>query len=195
MRTALALLACGLAACASPAAPPSPPPAAAGPRLVALPNGDLEADWAAGGRCAPRWGCKSHADPGSHRFFLDEVAPAAGKRSLCIERVTREPWALATLATSDPALRGARVRFSLDVRVDGVEGGGGAWVLVHGPSGNLHHDQRLVTGKRGWERLAIEFTVPASAQIVEVGATLEGPGRVCIDDARLEILIPAKNTV
>jgi hypothetical protein len=194
MRGAALLLSCVAAACASPPAPPATVPAAPA-RFVALPNGDLEADWPAEGRCPSRWGCKSHADPHSHRFFLDETAPAAGRRSLCIERVTREPWALATLAISDPALRGARVRFSLQVRVDGAEGGGGPWVLVHGPSGNLHHEQRLVTGRRGWESLAIEFTVPASAQIVEVGATLEGAGRVCIDDARLEILTIAKNAV
>ena len=194
MRAAAALLASALAACAAgpePSATPRPTTApAAGPRLVALPNADFEASYPAGERCPPRWGCKSHADPNSHRFSIDEAAPAGGKRSLCIERVTKEPWALATLAVSDRALRGARVRFSLQVRADGVEGGGGAFVLVHGPSGNLHHDQRLVRGKSGWEPMAIEFNVPANAQIVEVGATLEGAGRICLDDARLEILSP-----
>lgn len=185
------LVSAAIAACASPALPP----AAANPRIVALPNADFEADFPAGSRCPARWACKSHADPDSHRFFLDEAAPAAGRRSLCIERVTKEPWALATLATSDPALRGARVRFSIQVRVEGAAQGGGAWVLVHGPSGNLHHDQRLVQGKRDWERLALEFTVPANAQIVEVGATLEGPGRMCLDDARLEILAAPKSAV
>lgn len=185
----VAVVALSIAACAS----PPPPPASL--RAITLANGDFEADFPPGGRCPARWACKSHADPHSHRFFLDESAPAAGKRSLCIERITHEPWALATLATSDPALRGARVRFSIQVRVEGAAQGGGPWVLVHGPSGNLHHDQRLVKGKRDWERVSLEFTVPASAQIVEVGATLEGEGRVCIDDARLEILAEPKSAV
>jgi hypothetical protein len=188
-RFAIPLAAAAIAGCASP-----PPPAASNLRTVALANADIEADVPPGARCPVRWSCKSHADPDSHRFFVDEAAPAAGKRSLCIERVTHEPWALATLATSDPSLRGARLRFSIQVRVEGAAQGGGPWVLVHGPLGNLHHDQRLVQGKRDWERLAIEFTVAADAQIVEVGATLEGPGRICIDDARLEIVVP-KNAV
>jgi hypothetical protein len=183
MRLAAVLVAWIVAGCA---------PAARAPaevaRLVALPNGDVEADAAPGARCPPRWACTSHADPNSHRFFVDEVNPAAGKRSLCVERVTHEPWALATLATSDPALRGARVRFSMQLRVDSAQPGAGPWVLVHGPFGNLHHEQRLTQGTRGWERAAIEFTVPANAQIVQVGATLEGAGRMCIDDARLEIV-------
>lgn len=195
MRALLLPLACTLAACAAPPAtqPVAPAPSA---RLVTLPNADLEADWPPASRCAPRWGCTSHGNPDSHRFSLDEAAPASGKRSLCIERVKPEPWALATLAVLDPSLRGTRARFTLRVRVEGADGpGGGVWVLLHGPSGNLHHDQRLVTGRRGWETLSIEFDVPANARIVEVGGTLEGPGRMCLDDARLEILGPAKSAV
>jgi hypothetical protein len=178
-----------IAACAAPAAP-----SAASVRTVAVFNGDFEAEFPQGGRCAARWACKSHADPDSHRFFLDETAPAAGKRSLCIERVTKEPWALATYALMDAELRGARVRFSLLVRVEGAAAGGrgGPWVLVHGPSGNQHHDQRLTQATRGWERVALEFTVPPDARIVEVGAVLEGAGRVCLDEARVEILPASK---
>jgi hypothetical protein len=186
------LAACGIAACAA----PGPGPATSALRLVALPNADLEAEFPPGSRCPARWNCSSHADPDSYRFFIDETAPASGKQSLCIERVTNEPWAIATVTSSDPALRGARVRFSLSVRLEGATGpGAGPWVLVHGPSGNLHHDQKLAQGRRGWERMAVEFTVPPNVRILEVGATLEGPGRVCVDDARLEILEPAKTAV
>jgi hypothetical protein len=164
-------------------------------RNVPLLNGDFEAEVVAVARCPSRWGCTSHAGPDSHRFFFDEAAPAGGKRSLCIERVTPEPWALATTVSSDAALRGARVRFSIDVRVDAPEGGGGPWVAVHGTSGNLHHDQRVARGSHGWRRDTIEFSVAPNAVMVEVGATLEGPGRVCLDNARLEILVRAKSAV
>jgi hypothetical protein len=182
-RAALAALlaGAGLAGCAA-------APGAGSARTIALPNADLEAASPAGARCPPRWACNSHADPSSHRFFLDTTAPAAGKASLCIERVTREPWAIATLASLDPALRGMRVRYSANVRVDGATDGGGPWVLVHGPHGNLLHDQRLVRGTTGWQPIAFEFGVSPEARIVEVGAILEGPGRVCLDDVRLEIL-------
>jgi hypothetical protein len=181
-----------LAGCA--ATPPGVPPAAP-LRIVALPNGDFEADAAGTSRCPARWGCSTHADPASHRFYLDATSPAGGKSSLCIERVTREPWAVASVAVRDAALRGARLRFSLAVRVEGATGGAGPWVLVHGPAGNLLHDQRLVNETAGWQRMALEFTVGPTAQAIEVGATLEGPGKVCIDDARLEVLSAAGSSV
>lgn len=190
MRAALvAALGVGLAACAPTAA--VKPAASAGDALhrVALPNADFEMPMPAGSRCPPRWGCAAHAGPDSHRFFLDEGAPAQGARSLCIERVTPEPWALATVSIADPSLRGRRLRFSLQVRLDGVAGGAGPWVAVHGPQGNLMlHEQRLASGTAAWQRTAVEFEVPREAQALQVGATLEGAGRVCLDDARLEIL-------
>jgi hypothetical protein len=142
-----------------------------------------------------RWGCSSHADPNSHRFVLDEAAPAGGKRSLCIERVTAEPWALATQGLRDATLRGARVRFSLAMRIEGVSEGAGPWVLVHRRSGDNLHEQRLAKTTDGWQRMAVELTVPADAEFVEVGATLEGGGRACLDDARLEVLQENKNPV
>jgi hypothetical protein len=183
MRLAIAALlaGAGLVGCAAAPGVPSS-------RTIPLANAGLEEAMAAGARCPPRWACNSHADPSSHRFFLDTTTPASGKASLCVERVTREPWAIATLAALDPALRGARARFSLSVRVEGASDGAGPWVLVHGPHGNLLHDQRLVKATAGWQPMALEFTVSPEARIVEVGAILEGPGRVCIDDARLEIL-------
>jgi hypothetical protein len=170
------------AGAARPAAPLQP--------AVALANAGFEAPAGPGARCPLRWSCSSHGNPSSHRFLLDEAAPAEGQRSLCIERVLPEPWAVAALPLRDPALAGKRVRFSLAMRLEGVADGAGPWVLVHGPHGNLLHEQRLAKGTRGWERAAIEFTVPAQAQLLELGATLEGPGKACIDDARLEVLAP-----
>jgi hypothetical protein len=177
-----------LAACA-PTAARVPAGSADASRVVALPNADLEMPMPAGSRCPPRWGCAAHAGPDSHRFFLDERTPAQGARSLCIERVRPEPWAIATVSIGDPALRGRRLRFSLQVRLDGVAGGAGPWVVLNGAQGNLLlHEQRLAGGTAGWRRMAVEFEVPRETQTLQLGATLEGAGRVCVDDARLEIL-------
>ena len=55
-------------------------------------------------------------NPEAFRFTLDERAPAEGRRSLCIERVADEPWALATQAVPPAGVRGARVRLSMAVR-------------------------------------------------------------------------------
>jgi hypothetical protein len=163
------------------------------PRAVPLKNAGFENAPRSGERCPEHWGCTMHADPDSFRFSLDRATPAEGRQSLCIERVTREPWSLATQAIDAVALRGTRLRFSLAVRVDRAAGpGGGPFLVVHGPSGNLAHEERLVTRTAGWQRIAVDFTVAALAQRVEVGATLQGDGRVCVDDARLEFSPPAR---
>ena len=196
---AMALAAAFAAGCmaAAPAQKPRGELARSGPlevpRLVPLKNAGFENAPRSGERCPEHWGCTMHADPDSFRFSLDRAAPAEGKQGLCIERVTNEPWSLATQALDAAALRGAKLRFSMAVRVDRAEGpGGGPFLIVHGPTGNLGHEERLLARTEGWQRVALDFTVAASAQMIEVGATLQGDGRVCVDDARLEFIPPAK---
>ncbi|MGZ5032732.1 MAG: hypothetical protein ACXWAC_05995 [Usitatibacter sp.] len=183
-----------LAACA--AGPDAGAPSAAMSGFVPLQNSGFEADLPGDSRCPPKWGCTMHSDASSFRFFIDEAAPAEGKRSLCIERVGDEPWALATQGLFDRALRGSRLRLSIALRTEGVSIGAGPFVKVQGGSGNtLFHDERLIKGTQGWQRLDLEFTVPADAAVVEVGATLRGPGKLCLDDVRLEIRLVPKSPV
>ena len=173
-------------------AAPTAPQAAKGKSTVsvALRNAGFENAARTGERCPEFWGCTMHSDPDSFVFRLDALKPAEGKQALCIERVRREPWALATQAVYDMAtLRGRKARFSMAVRIERAEGAGlGPWIVVHGPAGNLAHEEKLVAKTAGWERVAVEFQVAPTAQMVEVGATLQGGGRACLDDARLEIL-------
>lgn len=156
---------------------------------VSLKNAGFESPWRGGERCAASWGCTMHSDPDSFRFAIDATAPAEGKQAFCIERVRNEPWALVTQALDDPSLRGKRLRFSIAVRVERSEGGGtGPWVVVQGPMGNLFHQEKPLAASDGWQRTTIEFPVGATAQVIEVGATMVGGGRACVDDARLEIV-------
>jgi hypothetical protein len=129
MRLAAALLvAAAVTGCASPG--PS-----ADSRLIVLRNAGFEADGPAQG-CAPGWRCSSHSDPHSFRYEVDGAVSAEGQRSLRIERVREEPWTLVMQHVIDPTLRGARLRFTLAVRVEGASGnGGGPFVLVHGAGG------------------------------------------------------------
>jgi hypothetical protein len=140
--------------------------------------------------CAPGWSCSMHADPNSFRFVLDHGQAAGGRASLCIEPATREPWGKATQSVTDARLRGKHVRFSLAVRTEGVAGhGAGPLVVAYGGSGQiLAVRQHFVQGTARWRRIALELDVPATTYVLEVGAALEGTGRACIDDARLEIL-------
>ena len=160
-------------------------------RPVALKNAGFENPPRPLDRCPEGWHCTMHSDPDSFVFRIESPEGAAGKQALCVERVTREPWALVTQALPAAALKGEKLRFSIALRVDRAEGdGAGAWAVVHGPTGNLAHEERLLKATRGWERVTVEFPVAAAAQMVEVGATLQGGGRICLDDARLEVRAP-----
>lgn len=196
---ALTLGAAFASACvaAVPAQKPHGEPAQSGPlavhRAVPLKNAGFENAPRSGERCPEHWGCTMHADPDSFRFSLERTTPVEGKQSLCIERVTSEPWSLVTQEVHAATLRGAKLRFSLAVRIDRAAGpGGGLFLIVHGPTGNLAHEERLLTRTEGWQRIAVDFSVPSAAQTIEIGATLQGDGRVCVDEARLEFSPPAK---
>ncbi|HXS51539.1 MAG TPA: hypothetical protein VN782_03325 [Usitatibacter sp.] len=155
-----------------------------------LANADFEQRPAVAGDCAPGWGCSSHADPASFRFFTGPGAPGGGTASLCIEPVKHEPWARVAQSRFDPALRGRHLRFSIDARLEGVTGSGaGALVVAHdGHGGTIASRRSLLTGTRDWGSLFVDFEVPAAAAEVEVGAILEGRGRLCIDNAHVEVL-------
>ena len=203
------LLACMLvAACAAPPPAPVAPVTAAraaapaGPKHFApqgpfaLRNPNFELEKVTDGRCAKLWNCTMHADPNSFRFFIDDSQAAEGRQSFCIEPVKKEPWALVTQGIRDRSLNGARVRFTLAVRVDNVAGeGAGTWAQVAPASGRKPTFRELAKGTRGWQDQSVEFEVPEDAVTVEVGAMLRGTGRACFDNARLEVLRPGKNPV
>lgn len=142
------------------------------------------------GDCAPHWGCSAHADATSFRFFAGAGAPHAGGGSLCMEPVKNEPWAIVSQGRFDPALRGRHLRFLLDVKLEAVTGhGAGAVVTSHGGRGErLDSKENVLTGTHDWRTLSVDFVVPPAAAQVEVGGILNGRGRLCIDNARVEVL-------
>lgn len=187
---ALGAFAAGLAACAAPEKAPEP----AAPTF-GLKNAGFETAPDPQRPCALGWDCTMHANPQAFRFFHEERSPAGGKRSFCIEPLTNEPWALVTQGIHKPSFAGATVRFSIAVRVEGASGGAGPWLLIQVPAGRNIHHQKLVTGTQGWQRVMLQVDVPADAQIIELGGTLEGGGRACFDDARIELVTGSKNPV
>ena len=190
IRAAILAAPIAAAACAS---APAPVPEAA--RAVALQNPGFE-DPNIARPCPVGWDCTMHADHRSFRFFHDQAAPAAGKASLCIEPVGKEPWGLASQGVFDiAALAGARVRFSASIRVEGVTGDGAGPFVMARVGRDLAHDKRLITGTHGWQRIAVEIEVPKGAPFIELGVSLEGRGRVCLDDALLEVVREPKKPV
>jgi hypothetical protein len=189
MSRALIVSAALLAACAAPGGPaPSQAPAArpaavAGVALPTVQNPGFEEPGVEA--CVARWQCSAHVSVASFRFFVANDVPATGRGSLCIERTGNEPWALVTQGFHTTALRGQRVRLSMAVRAQSLEGGAGPWIQSQG---GRAHAMKLVKATNGWERVAVDLAVPTESNLVVVGATLEGPGRACFDDVRLELL-------
>lgn len=187
MRALASLLAVALlAGCAG--APTSAPAPAASASSVALLNAGFEQPPYPNG-CPLEWSCVMHAGVGSFRYFTGE--PAQGRQSACMERVTPEPWALlTTVVTPVEPLLGKRLRLTFQMRRDRPEGdGAGPFVTVQNGSGRIiFHDQKLMPSTRGWQAQALEFRVPPEGVILEVGLIVQGGGRACMDDVRLEIL-------
>lgn len=184
MKLLAALFAVLLAGCAVPA----PAPAPSGLRQVPLKNAGFEDPPAQGERCAPSWSCPMHADPNSFRYVLEGSRPAAGARSLCVERVTREPWALLIQGFEAMPYRGKTLRLSAAVRVENLTGdGAGLFAKVTGPVRVAHAGYNLIKTGPEWQRLTLDFPVAADAMVVDVGGTLEGGGKACFDDVRLEV--------
>ena len=134
-----------------------------------------------------------HADPNSFRYVLEASNPAAGARSLCIERVTKEPWALLIQGFEAMAYRGKTLRLSAAVRVENLVGdGAGLFAKVQGPIRIAHVGYNLVKTGPEWQRLTLDFPVAADAVMVDVGGTLEGGGKACFDEVRLEVVSEGK---
>jgi hypothetical protein len=192
MRARAAFAAILVASCAS-QGPSSVQPAGTSPGFVevTLKNPGFEEATRPGENCAVGWGCSMHNDPTSFRFFHEEGGGTGGARGYCIESVGREPWGrLSQVLGKESAtpLRGARLRLSIAMKLDGVTGGtAGPLIIAQGGSGQvLRNSANLQPAKKGWQRLETEMDVPDGTFLLEIGALLQGKGKVCLDDVRLE---------
>lgn len=188
-----------LAGCAAAAGRPEAIPISREVPRAALPtlaihNAGFEAPPRSPNHCAERWDCSVHADPSSFTFTIEGTGAPQGAQAMCLLRVGKEPWATVTQGVHDAGLVGGQLRLSMMLRLDGVTGeGAGPWMVLHGPGGRmLRHQQALRKETRGWERVTLDLEVLPGTEVVEVGATLEGPGRACIDDVRLEVVKAAR---
>lgn len=140
--------------------------------------------------CATGWFCSMHADPKSFRF---EVVPAESKGNLLkVTRVTPEPWGLARQAIPVESLEGKRLRLSVRVQGEGMQGEAGPMILLKdGSGGTVKEAKGLVKAARGWQRASVEIEIDVpGVRLVEAVLLVEGGGTVLFDDAQLDMLIP-----
>ena len=160
------------------------------PAKLVFKNAGFEGNFDPGKKCPPEWLCKMHIDPDAFEFAVDQEIRLSGKQSLRITRLRNEPWAVAIQIFPAQGLTGKTLRLSAQVRTENIrEGnGGGLFFLVKGPNGMVQHKDVLVQGTRDWQRLTVTETIHPEALSLELGFTLEGEGRVWIDEAEIEVI-------
>jgi hypothetical protein len=87
--------------------------------------------------------------------------------------------------------RGKRVRFSAEVRTDGVTDWSGLWMRLDREAkqdvialDNMHN--RPITGTTGWQRYEIVLEVPQDAKRLLYGLLLCGEGRAEVSNVQLD---------
>jgi len=158
-------------------------------RPVPLKNGDFAAEPVPGRDCPPSWGCAAHVNPRAFSFELASDSRSRG-RYLRVTRVQNEPWALVSQWLPATAMVGARVRFSVSVQGEALEGRAGPLIVLQGTAGReLDHRKVLVARSPGWQRVAVEIDVLPGTEAVGFGLTIEGGGSAGFDDIEA-ILLP-----
>jgi hypothetical protein len=140
---------------------------------------------------AEGWASSVHGTANAYALELDSDVRHAGKASLRIRRIGSEPWGMIQQSLPAAGLTGRTLEFSAWLRTDHVEGDGAVLVmrtLANGAVDKVEFMAPAVTGSRGWKRYTMRFAVPRVASVLEIGAMLEGPGTLWIDDAALVVL-------
>ena len=102
-------------------------------------------------------------------------------------RATLEDGAWAAIETRFLAnrYRGKRIRYSAEARSEGATGWAGLWMRVESTSHGAHPSdsqgpprlpEQSLKGTTAWARYEVVMDVPASAEAIDVGCLIEGPG-------------------
>ena len=136
------------------------------------------------------WTAIQHAGPLSYTFKLDTGVRHDGAASLRVDNIGSEPFGAVFQQLPAAALRGKTLRLSAWLRTRDAAGSG-AVLTLQGMQGGAtiahnHMTTAPVKGTTEWKRYEITLAIPRAADQVEIGAMLQGPGAMWIDDVVLE---------
>ncbi len=163
------------------------------PAVIALKNADFEAEPVPGKDCPPSWGCSAHANARAFAFEIKSDPPPHG-RYLRVTRVLPEPWALVNQLVPAQRMVGARLRLSVSVHGESLEGLAGPMIILQGESGRvIDHRKTLLAPGPGWRRATVEIDVAPDTEQIECALAIEGGGSVGFDDVEA-VLLPREGT-
>ncbi|HYD54636.1 MAG TPA: S41 family peptidase [Gemmatimonadaceae bacterium] len=134
-------------------------------------------------------------------FAVSTTEARAGGASLRIS-ADAPPDGFATLATSMPAesFVGRRLRLTAHLRTAALEGQGATvWLRADTAGGSAAfattQGRVLIVGTTDWTPYRVEIFVPPGSRTIALGAVSLGRGTLWLDDARLEVLSAAGDSV
>ncbi len=154
----------------------------------------------------PPWVKSSQPYQTNYSVAVDETVAFSGRASALLKSSVDDPKGSAMLASSLDAVayQGKRVRLSGYLKAETIttntaEGRAGLWMNVSGSMPGLGSGQttmlasdnmmdRPVIGTTGWQRYDVVLDLPSGAKRIAFGASLQGPGKVWVDDMRLEVV-------
>jgi len=183
------------------------PPETTGGNIIEVPAFDSAVDPATGLHnqrvAAECWGLRGSA-PWDFVVTLDREMRTSGDASALIS-ASRESAGYATMfqRASAAPVRGKRVEFSVDLRTRGATRGANLVLRAEDARGitvafdnmwmsygaDHRPDQLLnrgVTGDTEWSTQHVVVDIPDSARVITYGVSLDGGGKVWIDNARIE---------
>lgn len=180
--------------------PPLVPPERAARPLASVPIANAGFESTAPGRQgAPEsWVAIQHAGPLSYVFTVDNEAPRSGERSLRIDNVGPEPFGSVYQVLPAASLRGKTLRLSAWLKTRDAKGnrfGSGVGLKLQTMRGGYivdHAHMRMdsVGGTTDWARYEVHLKVAGTADQIEAGVTLYGPGTAWLDDVALDVVEP-----
>lgn len=163
------------------------------PAVIPLKNADFEAELAPGKDCPPSWGCSAHANSRAFAFEVKSDPPPRG-RYLRVTRVLPEPWALVNQLVPAQRMVGARLRLSVSVHGESLEGLAGPMIILQGESGRvIDHRKTLLAPGPGWRRATVEIDIAPDTEQIECALAVEGGGAVGFDDVEA-VLLPREGS-
>ena len=158
-----------------------------GPADSLLRNGGFEL----GTESADPWVLYVHADPEAYELEIAADHARSGRLGASIVRVRDEPWAGLFQHLPPDGLQDAPLRLSAWVRVADIDENVALMARMRKHSGGFEvAEERLeaTAAGPGWQRLVLEFRMPADPSELEVAIVLNGGGRIAVDDVRLSLL-------
>ncbi len=140
----------------------------------------------------PKGWFKAGSHPKEYLMAVDQDTVRSGKASAHLRCLVADPKGFGTLMQSFNAedYRGKRIRLTGYVKADDAEGGG-FWMRVDGPAGNLlafdNMSKRPIEGTRDWKSYAIVLDVPDTSESINLGLMAKY-GQLWMDDLKIEVV-------